>query len=138
MDAEGAGDQVQPDGWPDSRTAKRHIVVAAVAGTAFRTLPVIVPDAVAAVSVRGNLLATPLLRCAFFADVVLLFSGGGPVRCAAPADFRQAACMGRIAGFDGLRALGVVLVLVVANVAFQAVTSGNDSRAILTGRCAAE
>lgn len=122
MDAKGAGDEVQPGDRPDSRTAKRHIVVAAVAGTAFRTLPVIVPDAVTAVSVRGNLLTTPLLGCAFFADVVLLFTRRGPVRCAAPANFRQAACMGWIAGFDGLRTLGVVLVLAVANVAFQAVT----------------
>uniref|UniRef100_A0A0K8RFG4 Putative low affinity cationic amino acid transporter 2-like protein n=1 Tax=Ixodes ricinus TaxID=34613 RepID=A0A0K8RFG4_IXORI len=36
--------------------------------------------------------------------------------------------MGRIAGLDGLRALGVVLVLVVANVALQAVTCERRQR----------
>lgn len=99
-----------------------HIVVAAVAAAALRARPVLVPDVRA---VRHVLAARPLakrLRGALLRHVVLLEGALRKVRLAAPADARHAHVLAHLARLDRVQALLLVVRLVGAHVALEAVT----------------
>lgn len=74
--------KAQPDQGSCAGAAKRNVVVAAVPSAALCTLPVIVPDPVASMPVRCNLVAAILVGRAPLANVVLLLARRRPVRCA--------------------------------------------------------
>lgn len=99
-----------------------HIVIAAVAAAALRARPVLVPDVRA---VRHVLAARPLakrLRGALLRHVVLLEGALREVRLTTPADARHAHVLAHFARLDRVQALLLVVRLVGAHVALEAVT----------------
>lgn len=99
-----------------------HVVIAAIAATAFRAQPVLVPDVRA---VRHQFAARPFahrFRGASLRHVVLLEGALRKVRLAAPADLRHAHVLAQFASFDRVEAFLLVVRLVGAHVAFEAVT----------------
>lgn len=99
--------------------AYNNIVVASVALTALRTLPVLVPDVRAQRHIGTAKFRTLILRRAPLRYVVLFQSALLPVRRAAPTDLRQAHILAVVARLYRCHAFAFVVLLSIAHVTLQ-------------------